>query len=312
MKKEIIILILIMLPIIHASKVIEICYNKTVSDMENECYTNLTINTDKDYYNNKDKITFYNNLSLKNSTFIIEYWIENNTNNIIKDKTNTTNLNAKSYTPNLKLPGNIKIKNKLISIDCNNTNNITYSEKEVFIYVYQDTNPYFDYKTTLNKGRIESLNDTIKTKVNIYTGNLSNQTLKVSIANISTEEVILNEYQTSNLTIYSQIPYDCSTITGNYTLKISLFNKEFNEPIFIENTCSTDQSSNDNINITSNDYLLNSESNINLSENSITGNIIYESAGEKAKKYSLYFIIAIIIFTVIYVLPNKLITKTTG
>ena len=43
---------------------------------------------------------------------------------IIKNKVNTTNLNEKTFTPNLVRTEKLKIKNKLISIDCNNTNSI--------------------------------------------------------------------------------------------------------------------------------------------------------------------------------------------
>ncbi len=319
MKQIILVLILLIIPLAYTERIVEVCYNQTISDVENECKINLSIETDKNYYNNKEKISFYNNLTPKNNNFIIEYWIENSTGSIIKEKLNTTNLNQKSFTPYLKSSDTLKIKNKLIQIDCNNTSNITYSEKEVFVYVYKDSKPFFEIiEIYLNKNKTVKLNESIKTKINIYTGNLSNQTLEIKIENVTSQlESLSSPYQKYNLTLYTKIPDNCSIASGQYILKYLAFNKEIIEGIYLLNNCkeinpvttmpetptNTTQELEDN-------YF--PENNINLTEAPITGNVVYESSSIKSRKIVIYLIAGIIIMALIYLVPNKLIVKTTS
>src|SRR3989344_6420050 len=123
----------------HLTYAAQIC----VDDPNNFCNATLSVNTDKEIYNNKEKILIHNNLSIKGN-FILEYWIENSNGTIIKNKVNTTNLNEKTFTPNLVRTEKLKIKNKLISIDCNNTNSIRESEREIEVFVYKSELPFLE------------------------------------------------------------------------------------------------------------------------------------------------------------------------
>ena len=115
-----------------------ILLNISVED-PSKCDVSISININKTVFDNEDGIEavkFYNTLSDKHHIFVIEYWIEDYTGKIVKNTTQTSNLNVKSWTPKKSLLVETKvyfIKNRLISIDCNNTNNIRASEEMILV-----------------------------------------------------------------------------------------------------------------------------------------------------------------------------------
>ena len=301
MLKQIIILILL-LPLIFA-KTVEICENKTIPDKGNECNAVLSISTEKSVYNNKEKIEIINNLTVKNK-FIIEYWVEDSNSTIIKTKRNTTNIEPKSYTPALINTDKLKIKNSLVYLECNNTNNITSSEKEILVFISNEPNPFIKIKD--NRLSVK-LNQTLNFRLDIYTGNLSNSTLIYEIINITGKTEIVNSYSIYNLTLYIDIPYYCNIQSDNYTLKITAFNSELTKNVEIINNCNINQPEID-YNSTELEDNLHSESHINITENPLTGNVVFESTAVKSKNIALYLIIGLVIMAITY-LPGRLLIK---
>ena len=115
-----------------------ILLNISIED-PSKCDVSIGIYINKTVFDNEnriEKVQFYNTLSDKHHIFVIEYWIEDYEGKLVKNRTKTSNLNLKSWTPKKSLLIETKvyfIKNKLISIDCNNTNKIMASEKMILV-----------------------------------------------------------------------------------------------------------------------------------------------------------------------------------
>ncbi len=100
----------------------------------NETDIILKIDTNKDTYENSEKISIYFSLNEENSNFTIEYRIEDLFGNIVKKKWNTTNLNTKHYTPKIEEKDKVLVIKGFLYLnefDVNTSNN--YFEKKVFV-----------------------------------------------------------------------------------------------------------------------------------------------------------------------------------
>lgn len=295
MIKKIILIAILLLPIISA---------KLVCVESGDCEATISISTNKDIYNNKEKISIYNNLSTSGE-FIIEYWVENSSGGIIKNKLNTTNLNEKSFTPNLERPDRIKIKNKLISIDCNNKSSTIESEKEVAINVYQSEEKFLELvKAYTGSDNKVELNDSLKVKFNAYNGN-STDILYLNLENITSYITELKpEFTHFNFTENLEIPYNCSIVSNNYTLTLKAFDIEKSSKIEIINKCKNNTEPGKNsTNITTNTFFK-SENNINFTGDAVTGRSIIESADVKFKEIGIYILIAVSVISSIYIIPK--------
>ena len=115
-----------------------------------------------------------------------------------------------------------------------------------------------------------------------------------------------NTYSEYNLSTDITIPLNCNIQTNNYTLRTSAINLTEERQILVINNCKSNPNNNTGeLNITIGENLFfESESNINSSENAITGRIIYESPEIKAKGISSYILIAIVIMAFLYIIPK--------
>ncbi len=94
--------------------------NETVDN--HTCSVSISLSSEKDVYLSGERIKFYNTLTNESYAFKIEYWIEDENQTIVKKPVTTQNVNEKSYTPKIKEEEKILfIKNRLLSVDCNNT-----------------------------------------------------------------------------------------------------------------------------------------------------------------------------------------------
>ncbi len=266
---------------------------------KNYCSVNISVSTEKEHYNNSEKITFYNTLSGDNNEFNIEYWIEDDYGSIIKNMANTTNTNKKSFTPNLDYPTNIHIKNKLLYLSCNNTNTVRESEKVIPIYMDKsfDMNISLVSIKNLKRNNYHYFNDTLKINFLAYTGNNSNLTVSASLSNlVGNNTNLAYRYKQYQGYILLTIPYDCSIKTDNYTIRLSAIDIADIENITITNKCIMGPPLNESV---SNKYNSNTTNNPdNISESVInsfepaTGSFIYEGSSKKATSIaSLIFII---------------------
>ena len=292
------------------------CQENNTKLSSNECYVSLSLTTEKSVYNNSEKIIFYNNLTSKKYPFIIQYWIEDSDGNIIKEKINTSNINAKSFTPKFVRPKTLLFKNELVSIECNNTSDKLYSEKVVFVDVDLDTDPRIEISSFyLGIDNKVKLGDKISPKISVYTGNYSNNNLTIGIINLTGD---MNFELRESFTAYDfkpelSIPNDCSFDSANYTFYASALGEYVSRSFFLENNCKEMNSSNSSISFSGNqEYIENeslSESNINLAENPSNEQTIYSSANTKAKKPMLYAFIAVALFMLFVLMPKSSILK---
>ena len=333
MKIQILILLFILIASVSAEEEL-VCYkiNKTI----NSCNINISISSDKDSYLANEKITILNNLT-ENNNFTIEYWIEDNNSNIIKPKLNTTNLNYKQYTPKLNFSQYLKLKNKLVYYNCSNFTNYE-SEKSIYVFSDKQQEPNIFLKN------ITYNNNLVLLKLNIYSGNISNDVLLVSLLNITNTSntfLINNPYSDYNLSI--PISTYC-TSNNNYTVYAKYNYLELYNSILITSNCSSNKINN-TINTLINNIIFSSQNitnknitnydttNIKLNNSNediknkynvsieslspiynaidnINGNSIYESSTIKAGKLSIYGLLFIIgIFIIVTLLPDKLTRK---
>ena len=100
--------------------------NKNITQIinlsDNSCDISIDISTDKDTYENHEKISFYNKLNYDKISYIIEYWAEDSDGDTIKNKVQTTNQNKKSYTPKKSIDGKITIKAIVRNLSCKDIN----------------------------------------------------------------------------------------------------------------------------------------------------------------------------------------------
>ena len=98
---------------------------------EESCNVSIEITTSKLFYDN-ESIDFRFKLNDKPSEYKIEYWVEDMFGNIVKDKRNTTNLNKKSFTPNVEGVQAFLIKAQFIELDCENIQKGTFESMVLF------------------------------------------------------------------------------------------------------------------------------------------------------------------------------------
>ncbi len=284
---------------------------------EGMCNIALDLKTNTLYSKNKEKIEIYNNLTNKDYSFIIEYWIEDQDKNIIKDKIETNNLNKKQFTPNLKESQNITIKNNLKSIGCININNKTSNELSIFIEVEKSPEPYFKLeKLHIKRNRKIETGNNLTATVSAYTGNLTNMTINYQIENITNISIhnIIGQYNESTFNLTLAVPQDCLIEEKDYNLTLEALNKNITEIISIVNTCQAEESE------TTVDYEENTtitelgsedESIINSSTSQMAGSIVYESKNEKAKDIASYIGMAVMLAVTIAGLFSSKSTEKT-
>ncbi len=266
---------------------------------------------------NKEKIEIYNNLTSREYGFLIEYWIEDQNGDIIKEKIETNNLNKKQFTPRLKESQNITIKNNLKSISCININNKTSSELSVFIEVEKDPEPYLKLeKLHIKRTRKIETGNNLTATMSAYTGNLTNMTINYYIKNITniSAYTLLGQYNESVFNLTLTIPKDCTIEEKEYNFTIEALNKNLTETISIINTCTAEEElgiidTYEN-NITIAELSAEDESIINSTVNPV-GSTIYESKNEKAKDIASYNGMAVMLaITVIGLFSSKNTEKT--
>ena len=125
--------LILYLPTVFAG---EITINLTLDILPDEkntaCNTYIDIETEKDIYQNGERIAFKNLIGDRNHGFIIEYWIEDLDGNILKKRTKTKNLNTKYFTPKIVEENNLLIIKNELYLDCEGADK-TYSEKIILV-----------------------------------------------------------------------------------------------------------------------------------------------------------------------------------
>ncbi len=96
-----------------------------------ECDISISIDSNKEIFDNGEKIEFHNKLSDESFDYIIEYWIEDINGSIVKRKMNTTNHLKKFFTPKNR-GADIVIKARIAYVGCDETNSDNnFAEKKI-------------------------------------------------------------------------------------------------------------------------------------------------------------------------------------
>lgn len=173
----------------HKTQNNSVCYTVYVIDSSNTpCNVSLFLETEKQIYEEDEKIKFDNVLSDESYPFVIEYWIEDLFGNIVKSKVLTENTNLKSYTPKLNSDDKaFLIKSRLFLVLCNNSNNNTYSEKLVVAKGTFEKEESGQKKTDIEIVKIYSTNnfvyfgDVVKTRIKVIKGDTSKTAVKAYV-----------------------------------------------------------------------------------------------------------------------------------
>ncbi|MFC1732740.1 lamin tail domain-containing protein [candidate division KSB1 bacterium] len=99
-----------------------------------ECKAIIVVYTDKEMYNDTDKVNIYFALYNDSFPFTIEYWVEDSIGNIVKSKYNTTNTNTKTWTPSLDEKDGIFYVKSNLYLDCGNETKTGDSESMIIVF----------------------------------------------------------------------------------------------------------------------------------------------------------------------------------
>jgi hypothetical protein len=128
--------------------------NNTNNNSNDLINSYININTDKLIYNADEKVLINHETNLKNN-FIIEYWIEDLNENIIKSKLNTTNINQKTWTSKTNLKQEVFFIKSLLY---DKTNNGIINNSKLIILKNENNNEIYENKITINKINSENKN----------------------------------------------------------------------------------------------------------------------------------------------------------
>jgi len=188
------------------------------------CTINLSISTEKPIFQD-EAVIFYNEAEPKPANFSIDYWVEDLFGNVLKDKTTTSNLNKKQFTPKIdEYDKVITIKNALHA-DCLENESIE-SEKLV---IYKNTNPQ-----KYNCPVCESANSASASSELIYINNCSSNSLNSGSSGNSKKTTYISSFYTrakkpeNNANVYS-------TIYADHDVTLLLFKAELINSTGIKN-----------------------------------------------------------------------------
>ncbi len=201
---------------------------QTNLEKTNFCNIGVNIETEKQIYNKSETIRFRNKISEEDHDYIITYYITDLFNNYIKPPTNTSNHNQKSFTPVISGTEQVFIlHNEITYLDCNNTNQITKSNKTIIVKgekVKESRITLHQIDDTFEFG------DTAWANINIYKGNSTKDVLYLFIEK---EERITKKYKIDletnyrdyKLSIPVSIPFNCDNKIedGAYHLTVEGF-----------------------------------------------------------------------------------------
>ncbi|MCX6706955.1 MAG: lamin tail domain-containing protein [Candidatus Woesearchaeota archaeon] len=239
-------------------------FNETGNQTENETQSNSTNSshcdvhfsayTDKDIYNNSDKVKIDFELDDRSDdldNFTIEYWIEDLFGDIAKEKYNTTNTNQKTWTADTdKEDESFYVKANLY-IFCGNEQKTLYSQKMITVKgTPKPAESSIEIRELYpSEGEPIAFGKSLRARVYVYKGDESSSTVQAWIEDLDSGDKI-SEVQ--KLTLYSRFTEYDATIPiqliancngdypdGSYTLVIEGFNITATKVINAEGTVSS-------------------------------------------------------------------------
>ncbi|MFH0875581.1 MAG: hypothetical protein V1859_06590 [archaeon] len=215
-----------------------VCEYVAVQDPKSiNCIVSIKIETEKEIYDNNEKITYKIILSNDSFPFEITYWIEDLFGNYIKHPFSTKSLSLKSYTSSIDESNMVLLlKTNISFIACNDSSSIDNSfEKLVAVRNYINNSPYLKI-TEIYYGVGDSIkfDDIFEVKIDAFRGNSSKSSISVWVeqgtkkASGVSYSGIYNKYGRAEIKIPIEMKDACTSklSEGKYTLVVSGFDLE--------------------------------------------------------------------------------------
>jgi len=188
------------------------------------CIINLSISTEKIIFQD-EAIIFYNEAEPKPVNFSIDYWVEDLFDNVLKDKTTTSNFNKKQFTPKIDEYDKAMIIKNVLHADCLENESIE-SERLV---IYKNPNPQ-KYNCPVCK----SISSASTSSELIYINNCSSSSSNLGNNGNSKKMTYISSFYTrakkpeDNANVYS-------TIYADHDITLLLFKAELINSTSIKN-----------------------------------------------------------------------------
>jgi len=140
-----------------------------------DCDVSISINANKEVFENGEKIYFYTKLNENSFDYKIEYWIEDMFGGIVKPKRNTTSQAKKSFTPK-NIDSHLIIKARIVSLGCDDFNTQdNFAEKKIFLEGLDDNYARGTANTTNKTIEVSFSIDKERQKLEELAENLGNE-----------------------------------------------------------------------------------------------------------------------------------------
>jgi hypothetical protein len=226
-----------------------ICQEFEVKDAsENICDLEISINTEKDIFNNNDKVKFYNNLNTEAYPYEITYWIEDMFEKQVKSEKTTKNTNQKSWKIKSDLPAEAFIINaKVKALGCNDQNEENNEAKKLIVVKNkrEDESSLTIDNIYLGTDEKAKFGDVVKVLTTVYKGNTTKYSIKFYIQDSKGKRVsetttlhFHEKYNGNTLTIPVQLRKNCDLTydDGAHELVIEGLDQRTQEKFKIEGT----------------------------------------------------------------------------
>jgi hypothetical protein len=225
--------------------------NSNDSGNSSQCDIDFSVFTDKDIYNNSEKVKIDFNLDNTQDNFTIEYWIEGLFGNIAKERYNTTNTNQKTWTAETENEDESLYVNANLYFICDEEMKEYSSRKMITVKGSpKQAESSIEIKELYpSEGEPIEFGRSLRARLYIYKGDESSSTVQAWIEDLNSKEKI-SEVQ--KLTLYSRFTdYDVTIPTqlktncngdypdGSYTLVIQGFNITTTKEIIAEGIVSS-------------------------------------------------------------------------
>ncbi len=230
----------------------QVCTDVNVTDTTgNYCDITISLDINKNIYNEGEKIDLKYKLNDESYPFIIQYWIEDLKGNIHKRPYNSTNTNKKTWTTSTDGTEAFYVKAKLMYIGCNDTNSTNNNAQFLFVvnnsYEYTTFNP----NSSITIERVYQGNDNkskfgehVRVKVIVYKGDTTKTSVQAYIednSNTKISSVISRANVGDKFTLYKftlpiQTKPNCNEIykNGTFTLVVTGLDQTATIPVVIE------------------------------------------------------------------------------
>ena len=225
------------------------------------CNISIRVTSEKLIYEQGETIQFDNNLDNESFPFVIEYWVEDLFGTIFKKKVNTTNTDAKSYTPKIDEKDRVLlIKNRLYPF-CNDASlEDNTAEKLVIVKnsqgtaaaalsaAAQDSSLKIEKLLDVGSDGKVKFGDAFRVNLNIYKGNTAKSAIAVWLEDPDGNKVgkeskanANTKYTEYDISVPIYLPPNCDEKLeeGRYTIKAEGLDEEDKEKIDVEGLTKT-------------------------------------------------------------------------